>query len=196
VLNVADPKRTGLRFDGCNNETGFCAARTFDLAGALLEFGVAAPDDGEQEIEPRSQFVFALMPALGTAVKAFVIIFLRFLGESFKADVTANFTAVLVKRQQREQARHAAIAIAKRMDAKKIKDESGNGDDWRDIVLIERVPVEQAEFVHGRRSFLCGNATKTNDGRSAGNELDDFVVHALELSGVAAGRLGEEMKMF
>lgn len=102
VLNVADPEWTGLRLNRRLNEISLRTARRFDLPGALLELGVTAPNNGEEEVNPGREVVFAVMPTLGTAVETFVIVFLRLLDEAFEADVAAHFVAVLVKRQQRE----------------------------------------------------------------------------------------------
>lgn len=62
------------------------AAGRFDLPGALLKFGVASADDGEQQIHPGREFVPAFVPALGTAVEDFVVILLRLFDETFQAD--------------------------------------------------------------------------------------------------------------
>lgn len=58
--------------------------------------------------------MFAFVPALGTALQGFVVIFLRFLGEPFQAEVAAHFVAVLVKRQQGEEPGRAPVAVAER----------------------------------------------------------------------------------
>ena len=78
LLNFSDGKKSRLGINGGFDEGGLGTTRRFDLSGTHFKLGVAAPDDGEQEIHPRRQFVFTLMPALGTAVETFVVVLLRF----------------------------------------------------------------------------------------------------------------------
>jgi len=196
VLNVADAERAGLRLNRGLNKVRLGPARRFYLPGALLELDVATADDGEQQVHPRRQFVPAFVPASGTAVEDFVVILFGLLDETFETDVAADFVAVLVKRQQCEQTRDATIAVAERMNAEKVEDQRGDGDERRNVVLIQRVTVEQAEFVHGGGGLLRRNAFETDGRRSAGPKFDHFVVNAFESSGVAAGRLAEGMMVF
>jgi len=114
LLDFSHGEEAGLHVNGGFHQGGLRAARRFHLSGPLFEFSVAATDDGEEEVEPGRELVFAFMPALRTAVEVFVVIFLGLLDEAFEADVTPDFVTVLVKREQREQTRDAAIAIAER----------------------------------------------------------------------------------
>ena len=69
MLDFSDGKESGLGVNGRFDKSGLGATRRFDLSGTIFKFGVAAPDDGEEEIHPWRQFVFAFVPALGTAVE-------------------------------------------------------------------------------------------------------------------------------
>ncbi len=80
--------------------------------------------------------MLAVVPAFGTCVQDVIVIFLRFFDEAFQADVASDFVAVLVKREQGQEAGHSSISVAKRMDAKKIKNERADGHERRDVVLI------------------------------------------------------------
>lgn len=82
------------------------------------------------------------------------------------------------------------------MDAKKVQHKCGNGDQRRDVVLIERMAIEQAEFSHGGGRLFCRNALETNDGRGPGPKFDHFIINAFELPGVAAGGLTKGVQMF
>ena len=123
-----------------------------------------------------------------------VVVFLRFFDEPLQADVAPDFVAVLVERQQREQARDATVAVAERMDAKKIQNERADGHERRDVVLIDGVAIDEAEFIHGGGRGFGGNAFEADDGRRAGTQFDDFVVHLLELAGIAAAFLAEPVQ--
>jgi hypothetical protein len=89
-FNLRDAELGGERVDRLFDERGFRAAWGFDLTGAIFKLGVTPADNGEKKIHPRCQFVFACMPALGTAVETFVVIFLGLLplhAQKQKADV-------------------------------------------------------------------------------------------------------------
>jgi hypothetical protein len=105
--------------------------------------------------------------------------------------VASDFVTLLVDGQQREQARDAAIAVAERMDAKKIQHQRADGDERRDVILINGVAIDEAKFIHGSGRGFGGNAFETDDGCFAGPEFDDFVIKALELTGVAAAILAK-----
>ena len=94
---------------------------------------------------------FAIVPAVGTELEAFVVGLPRFLNEAFQADVATHLVAVLVERQQGEQPRYAAVTVPERVNAKKIQDEGGDGDKRRDILLVKGVLVVLAEFFYSRR---------------------------------------------
>ena len=81
---------------------------------------------------------------------AFVVILLGFFNEAFQADLETNLVAVLVKCQQGELPRYSAVAVPERVDAKKIQDEGGDGDERRDILLVKGVLVMLAESFYSR----------------------------------------------
>ena len=105
-----------------------------------------------------------------------------------------DFVAVLVERQQREQAGDAPVAVAERMDAEEIQHERADGHERRDVVLVDGVAIDEAEFIHGGGRGFGGNAFEPDDGRGAWPQFDDFVVHFLELAGIAAAFLTEPMQ--
>ena len=181
-------------FNGVFHQFGFRAAPGFHVAGTLLELAIGAAGDGEEMIQPREQVVFAVVPALGAFLQDMVVIFLRLFDEAFQADVAPDFVAVLVKREQGKETGHRPIAVAERMDAKEIENERADGNKRRDVILVNGVAIDQAEFVHGGGRGFGGNAFETDDGRGAGPKFDDFVVHFLELAGVTAAFLTKFMQ--
>lgn len=185
LLQVGHAEFAGLSLDGIEHKGGFRATRAFDLGGAFFKFGARAVDDGEKEVQPRGQVVFAFLPALGTALQGIVVIFLRFFGESFQADVAAHFVTVLVQRQQGEESGHAPVAVAEGMDAGEVQHQRGGGDERWDVFLFQGMAVEQAEFIHGGGCLFGRDAFEANLRRLAGVELNDFVVEAFELANVA-----------
>ena len=189
AFQVGDAEFADGGFNGVVHQFGFRAAPGFHFAGTLLEFAIGAAGDGEEMIEPWEQVVFAVVPALGAFLQDVVVIFLCLFDEAFQADVAPDFVAVLVKREQGQEAGHAPVAVAERMDAKEIENECADGHERRDVVLIYGVAIDEAEFVHGGGRGLGGNAFETDDGRGTGPEFDYFVVHPLELAGVAAAFL-------
>ena len=60
--------------------------------------------------------------------------------------------------------------------------------------MINRVAIDEAEFAHGGGRGFGGNAFEPDDGRGTGPEFDDFVVHLLELAGVAAAFLAKPVQ--
>jgi hypothetical protein len=82
------------------------------------------------------------------------------------------------------------------MDAEEVEHERGQGEERRDVVLIERVAVEQAEFIHGGGRLFCRQAAEDDFGRGPRRELDDVVINALELPRVAAGALAKGVQTF
>jgi len=75
------------------------------------------------------------------------------------------------------------------MDAKEIKDERSDGNQGRDVILINGVAIDQAEFIHGGRRDFRGDTFATDDGGGSGPEFNDFVIHFLELANVTAAFL-------
>jgi hypothetical protein len=69
---------------------------------------------------------------------------------------------LLVKRQQGQQARDTTVAVAERMDAKKIQNERADGHKRRDVILINGVTIDEAEFVHGGGRGFGRNAFETD----------------------------------
>ena len=176
------------------HQFGFRAASGFHVAGTLLELAIGAARDGEEMIEPRKQVVFAVVPALGAFLQDVVVIFLRLFDEAFQADVASDFVTVLVEREQGQEAGHPPIAVAEWMDAKEIENERADGNERRDVILINGVAIDQAEFVHGGGRGFGGDTFETDDGRCAGPKFDDFIVHLLELAGVTAAFLTKFMQ--
>ena len=76
----------------------------------------------------------------------------------------------------------------------KIQNQCADGHERGDVVLINGVAIDEAEFIHGSGRGFGGNAFEADDRRSAGPELDDFVVHLLELPGIAASFLAKPVE--
>ena len=175
-------------------EPGLCPSRGFDLTGAPLEFAIGAAGDREKMIEPGEELMFALVPALGALLEDVVVVIFSFFDQPLQADVPAYFIAMLVKRQQREQAGDAAIAVTERVDAEEIEHECADGHEGRDAVLIDGVPIDETEFIHGGWRGFGGDTFETYDGRGAWPQFDDFVVHFLEPTSIATAFLREPMQ--
>lgn len=80
------------------------------------------------------------------------------------------------------------------MDAEKVQHQPRDGKERWDVVLVERMAVEQAQFIHGSGSLFCLHAAEADDGCSAGNELNNLIVQAFELPGIAARGLAQGVK--
>ena len=52
------------------------------------------------------------------------------------------------------------------MDAKEIENERADGHERRNVVLINGVAIDDAEFIHGGERGFGGNAFETDDIRS------------------------------
>ena len=137
--------------------------------------------------------MFAIVPAVRTEPEAFVVGLAGFLNEAFQADVATNFVAVLVECQQGEQPGHAAVAVPERVNAKEIQDEGGDGDERRDILLVESILIMLAEFSYGRRSLRSLHAVEPDHRGLSRQKLHDVVINPFELAGVAAGGLAKGM---
>src|SRR5438445_8271406 len=76
------------------------------------------------------------MPALRRLIERVVIGFLGLLDELFQADESPHFETGLVKQQQGQEPGHAAIAIPEWMNAKEIKDISGDEQRLLDLAFL------------------------------------------------------------
>ena len=65
---------------------------------------------------------------------------------------------------------------------------------WRDAILVDSVAIDEAEFIHGGGRGFGRYTFETDDGCSAWSQFDDFVVHFLELAGIAAAFLTQPMQ--
>ena len=138
--------------------------------------------------------MLALVPALGALLEDVVVVFFRLLDEPLQADVSADFIAMLVECQQGKQAGDATVAVPKRVDAEEVEHKRADGHERWDMVLVDGVAIDEAEFIHGGGRGFGGDAFETYDGRGAWPQFDDFVVHFLELTGIAAAFLREPMQ--
>ena len=128
MFNIDKPEITKLLTNRREYDSGFCAARGFDLPSAFLKFAISAAGDGEEMIQPGEQVVFAVVPALGAFLQDVVVILLRLFNEAFQAEVAPDFVAVLVQCEQGEEARHAPVVVAEWMDAKEIEYQCANSN--------------------------------------------------------------------
>ena len=58
MFNIGEPEITKLLTNRREYDSGFCAARSFDLPSAFLKFAISAAGDGEEMIQPGEQVVF------------------------------------------------------------------------------------------------------------------------------------------
>ena len=65
--------------------------------------------------------MLAFVPPLGALFQCLVVALLMFLDQSLQADVSANFVPELVKLEEKQEARDAAVAVAEGMYAEKIR---------------------------------------------------------------------------
>ena len=101
---------------------------------------------------------------------------------------------MLVERQHGKQTGDAAVAVTKRVHAQEIEHERADGHERWDMVLVDGVAMDEAEFIHGVGRGFGGDTFETCDGRGAWPQFDDFVVHFLELTSIAAAFLREPMQ--
>ena len=80
------------------------------------------------------------------------------------------------------------------MNAEEIENERADGNERRDVVLINGVTIDEAEFIHSGGRGFRRNALEPDDGRSAGLEFDDFVIYFLELTGITAAFLAKPVE--
>src|SRR5262249_8864400 len=71
-------------------------------------------------LPPGHQRMLPLVPALRRGIQRIVVALLRRFDHAFERDVPADFVARPVEQQQRQQARHAAVAVGERMDTEEI----------------------------------------------------------------------------
>ena len=83
MFNVTNSEWARLRFNRRLNEIGLGTARCFDLPCALLELGVVLTGIGEEEVDPRRQFMAGFVPTLRTPVEALVVNFIGLLKQLF-----------------------------------------------------------------------------------------------------------------
>ena len=139
--------------------------------------------------------MFAVVPVGGTEPEAFVVVLARFLNEAFQADVATDLVAVLIECQQRKESGHAAVAVPEWMNAEEIQDERGDGDERRDIFLVEGVPVMPAEFFYSPPASPWPSRSETGTtGACPGRIFYDVVIDSFELASVAAGGLAKGMQ--
>jgi hypothetical protein len=90
-------------------------------ARSIFKFPIGEAQRGKEVIEPWQDIMLSLMPAAGTDFESLVIALSCLLDQTFQAHIAADIAALLIKRQQSQKARHAAVPVAKWMDAKEVK---------------------------------------------------------------------------
>ena len=76
---------------------------------------------------------------------------------------------------------------------RKSKTRAGDGDERRDILLIEAVLIILAEFFYSRRGLRGLHAAEPDHRSLSGQEFHDVVIDSFELARVAAGGLAKGM---
>lgn len=108
------------------DQLGLGAARGGVPRRAIFELTIGRANRAKKKVEPRNNIVAALMPTRGAFLQHLVVAFFGLLDNSFQADVASDLMPVMVERQLGEQTRHTAIAVAKRVDAKKVEYQTGD----------------------------------------------------------------------
>ena len=119
------------------------------LYGALLELTIRGVNRGQKVVEPWHDVVAAVVPAQGSRLQRLVVVLFALLDNPFKADVSTYVVSVMVKGQQRKQARYAAIGFAERVNTEKVEHHTSDGQKRCDFKLIDTLLVGQTEFFDG-----------------------------------------------
>jgi hypothetical protein len=125
-LSHREPSRKCV--DGCLDHFGLSSARTFYLAEAFLEFFICRLDYEKDIVDIRPGIMRALVPMSGTELERLVITLLVLLDQALKAYIAADFISKLIALEEKQQARHPAVAVTERMDAQEIKVEGSHGN--------------------------------------------------------------------
>jgi hypothetical protein len=95
--------------------------------------------------------------------------------------------SLVVKNQQSEQPRHAAIAIPKRVNAKKVEDKTGDRQKGRNLLLVQAVPVGETEFFDGGGYESRFKRLKADFPMAVRENLDDLILRLLPFAGISNG---------
>jgi len=126
-----------------------------NLANALLEFPIRAQHHAPEVVEPRVRIVSAFMPTLRAGLQRLVVAFLGLLVHAFDADVSAHFVVEAVQQHERQQPRHAAIAVRERMDAQEIQDCERHDDQGVQTRHLHGGGVVCCKLLHRHRRQVC-----------------------------------------
>ena len=88
----------------------------------------------------------ALVPSLGDLFQSLVVAVLVFFDDPLQADVSADLKADMVALKEQRQPRDAAVAVPKRVNAKKIEVHARHGNDRVNLTLAEPVMLNLGNF--------------------------------------------------
>ena len=182
LLDIRDGEGVLASQDFCPNALALGAMAMFQRPDARLELSVGAQQDAPEVVEPGHAVVLAVVPALGAGFQGFVVGFLGFLEEPFKADEAPHSVVEVVEQLQGQQACHAAIAVREGVDAEKVQDGQGHQDEGIGQVLIQGRSVAGDQVRHGHRGEVGGHGGEADAGTPVRLTLDDVVVGGFPLS--------------
>ena len=139
--------------------------------------------------------VCPLVPAFGAEPQRLVVSFLVLLDESFQADVTTDFQALMVAQEQEEEPGNSAIAVAEWVDAKEIQIEGSQGNQRVDRPLLQDLVPAPDKFAHGSWRIAGPHGAKADRAATIGEDLDDVVVRLFVFSRIAQTATGQGMKL-
>ena len=106
------------------------------FAHPFFELGVGGFEDEENVVDEGPGVVLTLVPTTRAVLKRFVIAFLIFFDQAFKADVAARFHSSVVALEQQQQAGSAAVAVAERVNAEEIEVERCKGQNRLNLAAL------------------------------------------------------------
>ena len=102
--------------DRCPHPFRFCPPAGFNRADPILELLVGLDQDPKRVLPPGEQRVPTFVPILRNPLQHLVIGFFRLFDQAFQADITADIITCLVKEQDGQEPRDAAIPIGGGVD--------------------------------------------------------------------------------
>src|SRR3990172_1528933 len=125
--------------------------------------------------------MLTLMPPLRAMLQRLVIAILVFLDQTLKADVTPHLIAQLITLKQKNQPRHASVAIAERVNTEKIQIKRRHRNQRMHPTIVETMLPIGNQPSHSWRSTSRRNRAETHPFASIRIALDDVAVFFLVL---------------
>src|SRR5262245_25423652 len=116
------------------------------------------------------------MPPLRALLQRLVVAFLVLLDQPLQADVPPDLIAKMVALKKQQQPRDAPVAVAKRMNTKKVEIETSQRYQRMDPAFFETPLPVRHQRRHIPRGLACGHRVKTHPLPSVGEALDDVAL--------------------